>query len=1251
MALVSSSPSASTTLFQPHHEPQPTLVRPLPQSGASVPAASASSLGAQMSYPQQHQQRKISASSPGAGLAGGSGLAGGARGGAGAAGGGTVRPLPSPQPSRARTSSAPYADQSGASSSGGFSLSQVGRTSPAGAGSTPLPPSARAPSRSSSTPPVQSPPSAASSYTHRPSPTPTPGGGRSSSSSSVHSSRSASYHAHSASSSSSASTPAVPAVPRLPAALHSPHQLQQPLPFYPQQPPMLATALPSFAPQTFSPAFAQQGAGWPQPAYPFIPSPHPNAAAAVNGYNFAPQHGAFAQSPPAADSQKRLQHYQQQWTMEAMKQQQAAQQAAAQQNGDWQSREGQRRRATSGPASGHSSPTYYTTPLPYPPSPAPSAHGATAYPLVVPSSGMVGATLPTLPPGAMLPAFAGHHGYPTPPGSVEGASRNGSGGESGSSSGGSGTGRTEGGYHPYRRDRSENGRSAAAGGHRANPSTSSSVLASGVPARAGTPRQQQQHARSESSASISGLATSNFPPLPSSSSSSLASSPARSTPVSSSASSTQQPPSFPRSRTSSQNSSASSVNAAPPRAPSSRSHRPRGESFESGRSATPVQAPTRTRPSPLGVPQAESTDSDDDDGAESDGTAEATATIGAGLIASPSVAGTLSAGAGAGTDAKGKAKEVERNMAPVEGVKQEKEKKGMKSRFKKAFGVSAAPSSSSNSLADVTVDGRGPKQLNGGFRARKDSASSDETAARSGSASPATMPYATHAARPSMASLASTTTVGADDASTRTTARKPPSSNRFRLLNPKLNSSTDNISISSTVSSASVMIRKLGQMGKLARRNSLMGLTKAFKKDKNKDADGGDSTLEPEPVKLGKKDKKKGAAAVASVSHATAEYDHASTTGTLTPSGMSPAAALARKQQQAYAEQEAAERAAAEEAAKLGPPSRPFEQAPNGQGGHQRNDSSDGSSIRSGRWGRNKADDAKSTKSSKWRLGFGGGGSKTDLAETSSLNSDAGSAFTATAGPHYHPGADGDATPRQSLEVLAPPQGYPTYGARPDGQESEGEYEPSLYRDGAVPRPAKAVKGILKGAGTYRQEDYAIPRMPYNRNRASSFDAPQQHGRPGSPGGGGAALVNVIPSEQQVDGVAPSATSPRQDTHPPSATELLHDAALARESPSTGPYQNPGLNASAPVLTHFASQPSIRSASAPGATGRRINFASNLSVHTTWPAAIYDRRAEPATCNRLTPALAQQIKEELNSFKMEEMDVHPSSRKLTHFFV
>ncbi|KAL8805968.1 MAG: hypothetical protein Q9182_001625 [Xanthomendoza sp. 2 TL-2023] len=56
-----------------------------------------------------------------------------------------------------------------------------------------------------------------------------------------------------------------------------------------------------------------------------------------------------------------------------------------------------------------------------------------------------------------------------------------------------------------------------------------------------------------------------------------------------------------------------------------------------------------------------------------------------------------------------------------------------------------------------------------------------------------------------------------------------------------------------------------------------------------------------------------------------------------------------------------------------------------------------------------------------------------------------------------------------------------------------------------------------------------------------------------------------------------------------------------------------------------------------------------LQFHDTWTSGEYDRRGEIATCNRLTPMLAQQIKEELNTFKME-MEIHHESKKHTHFF-
>ncbi|KAL8946772.1 MAG: hypothetical protein Q9222_006875 [Ikaeria aurantiellina] len=64
---------------------------------------------------------------------------------------------------------------------------------------------------------------------------------------------------------------------------------------------------------------------------------------------------------------------------------------------------------------------------------------------------------------------------------------------------------------------------------------------------------------------------------------------------------------------------------------------------------------------------------------------------------------------------------------------------------------------------------------------------------------------------------------------------------------------------------------------------------------------------------------------------------------------------------------------------------------------------------------------------------------------------------------------------------------------------------------------------------------------------------------------------------------------------------------------------------------------------------RNISFSPRLQFYDTWTGGEYDRRGEIATCNRLTPMLAQQIKEELNTFKME-MEIHEDSKRYTHFF-
>lgn len=57
----------------------------------------------------------------------------------------------------------------------------------------------------------------------------------------------------------------------------------------------------------------------------------------------------------------------------------------------------------------------------------------------------------------------------------------------------------------------------------------------------------------------------------------------------------------------------------------------------------------------------------------------------------------------------------------------------------------------------------------------------------------------------------------------------------------------------------------------------------------------------------------------------------------------------------------------------------------------------------------------------------------------------------------------------------------------------------------------------------------------------------------------------------------------------------------------------------------------------PRSINRNISFSPRIQFHDAWSASEYDRRGEIATCNRLTPMLAQQIKEELNTFKMVRM--------------
>lgn len=62
-----------------------------------------------------------------------------------------------------------------------------------------------------------------------------------------------------------------------------------------------------------------------------------------------------------------------------------------------------------------------------------------------------------------------------------------------------------------------------------------------------------------------------------------------------------------------------------------------------------------------------------------------------------------------------------------------------------------------------------------------------------------------------------------------------------------------------------------------------------------------------------------------------------------------------------------------------------------------------------------------------------------------------------------------------------------------------------------------------------------------------------------------------------------------------------------------------------------------------------VSFSTEILLFETYGEEDYDRRPEIATCNQLTPQLAQMIKAELNELK-SEMTIHEDSRCYTHYY-
>ncbi|CAD6915591.1 unnamed protein product [Tilletia controversa] len=564
------------------------------------------------------------------------------------------------------------------------------------------------------------------------------------------------------------------------------------------------------------------------------------------------------------------------------------------------------------------------------------------------------------------------------------------------------------------------------------------------------------------------------------------------------------------------------------------------------------------------------------------------------------------------------------------------------------------------------------------------------------------------------------------------------------IFNRKFNASTDNISISSTVSSASVMLRKMGNLGKIARRSSLMGLTNMFKdKDRNgPDGRGGlqtddfgtmtasgamtdgveNNAAQAAKVKAKRGKDKKAAPVAASITHATVELE----TGAGT---MTPAASYVRQQQlqmQQLNEQAGGMatpnspqgtsgrvRDARSKATKAAEVANSSNSAPGAQGSEDRNqkmfekERERLKKQRGGGWKRmlgggssNVADASADGQIPKTANGKSAVGQEPHVAAEEEYPPGYGNAMNAAQGgsgksrwaqgapnappnalPHNAAALYGEPSHDSSYDddgFLEPPHAPYADAGGESGDESETDslrhWGEGIERSRASAARIKAVRSILKSTSAYGPDHTQANGHDRSaglggaRMRSSSFDATKGLSAPGAPLM--SQMSNTTAGTDRMDGLgtaradSPSNFGARSDSISRNGGgggqgENGHvSPPLASPTAGVGATTNLGHhpNSSMPTLSLIMMDGSGganngKRPNAPRAAKRRLMFAESDIFHSTWPAHVYDRSGDLATCSRLTPALAQSIKEELNSFKMEEMVVAPTSRVYTHFFV
>lgn len=111
--------------------------------------------------------------------------------------------------------------------------------------------------------------------------------------------------------------------------------------------------------------------------------------------------------------------------------------------------------------------------------------------------------------------------------------------------------------------------------------------------------------------------------------------------------------------------------------------------------------------------------------------------------------------------------------------------------------------------------------------------------------------------------------------------------------------------------------------------------------------------------------------------------------------------------------------------------------------------------------------------------------------------------------------------------------------------------------------------------------------------------------------------------------------SPRIDGNVPQIVESPATSIPGTPKDGMSQRRSTSFNEAVKVGDYFTQRMIARSVpGTPNSLARNISFSPRIQFHDVWSSQEYDRRGEIATCNRLTPMLAQQIKEELNTFKM-----------------